>query len=73
MGFFPAVSIAIKLFYANKYKTNCIEIKMLLFGAAFLSVASPGIEPGSGASETLILSIVLRGRLIWQSADLKMC
>ena len=25
-------------------------------------VASPGIEPGSGASETLILSIVLRGR-----------
>ena len=27
-----------------------------------LSVASPGIEPGSGASETLILSIVLRGQ-----------
>ena len=26
-------------------------------------VASPGIEPGSGASETLILSIVLQGRL----------
>ena len=26
-------------------------------------VASPGIEPGSGASETLILSIVLRGLL----------
>ena len=26
------------------------------------AVASPGIEPGSGASETLILSIVLRGR-----------
>ena len=26
-------------------------------------VASPGIEPGSGASETLILSIVLRGQL----------
>ena len=26
-------------------------------------VASPGIEPGSGASETLILSIVLRGRV----------
>ena len=25
-------------------------------------MASPGIEPGSGASETLILSIVLRGR-----------
>jgi hypothetical protein len=25
-------------------------------------VASPGIEPGSGASETLILSIVLRGQ-----------
>ena len=25
-------------------------------------VASPGIEPGSGASEALILSIVLRGR-----------
>ena len=24
-------------------------------------MASPGIEPGSGASETLILSIVLRG------------
>ncbi len=24
-------------------------------------VASPGIEPGSGASETHILSIVLRG------------
>jgi hypothetical protein len=27
----------------------------------FLKVASPGIEPGSGASETLILSIVRRG------------
>ena len=27
-------------------------------------VASPGIEPGSGASETLILSIVLRGLFI---------
>ena len=27
-------------------------------------VASPGIEPGSGASETLILSIVLRGLMI---------
>jgi hypothetical protein len=27
-------------------------------------VASPGIEPGSGASETLILSIVRRGRKI---------
>ena len=27
-----------------------------------LNVASPGIEPGSGASETLILSIVLRGQ-----------
>ncbi len=26
-----------------------------------VEVASPGIEPGSGASETLILSIVLRG------------
>ncbi len=26
-----------------------------------MMVASPGIEPGSGASETLILSIVLRG------------
>jgi hypothetical protein len=29
-----------------------------------LVVASPGIEPGSGASETLILSIVLRGHAI---------
>ena len=27
-----------------------------------ISVASPGIEPGSGASETLILSIVLQGQ-----------
>ena len=26
------------------------------------NVASPGIEPGSGASEALILSIVLRGQ-----------
>ena len=26
-----------------------------------MEVASPGIEPGSGASETLILSIVRRG------------
>jgi hypothetical protein len=32
-----------------------------LFGSR---VASTGIEPVSGASETLILSIVLRGRLI---------
>ena len=30
--------------------------------SCILNVASPGIEPGSGASETLILSIVLRGR-----------
>ncbi len=29
-----------------------------------LLVASPGIEPGSGASETLILSIVLRSHCI---------
>ncbi len=29
---------------------------------AKIYVASPGIEPGSGASETLILSIVLRGQ-----------
>jgi hypothetical protein len=29
---------------------------------SFISVASTGIEPVSGASETLILSIVLRGR-----------
>jgi hypothetical protein len=28
-------------------------------------VASPGIEPGSGASETLILSIVLRGHSLF--------
>ncbi len=28
---------------------------------AAVVVASPGIEPGSGASETLILSIVLQG------------
>ena len=27
-------------------------------------MASPGIEPGSGASEALILSIVLRGQII---------
>ncbi len=33
--------------------------------------ASPGIEPGSGASETLILSIVLRGRLIQQSTHIR--
>ena len=29
-------------------------------------VASPGIEPGSGASEALILSIVLRGQKIFE-------
>ncbi len=28
-------------------------------------VASPGIEPGSGASETLILSIVLRSPVLF--------
>lgn len=32
-------------------------------------VASTGIEPVSGASETLILSIVLRGRFIWPLFD----
>src|SRR5674476_370724 len=32
-----------------------------------LKVASPGIEPGSGASETLILSIVRRGLFILYS------
>ena len=33
-------------------------------------MASPGIEPGSGASEALILSIVLRGhRLIFTSPN----
>lgn len=26
-------------------------------------VASPGIEPGFGASETLVLSVILRGHL----------
>src|SRR5450432_1567334 len=31
-----------------------------------ITVASPGIEPGSGASETLILSVVQRG-LFYQS------
>ena len=34
-----------------------------------LKVASPGIEPGSGASETLILSIVRRG-LFYQSGHI---
>ena len=33
-----------------------------LYNRSVRLVASPGIEPGSGASETLILSIVLRGR-----------
>jgi hypothetical protein len=32
-------------------------------------VASTGIEPVSGASETLILSIVLRGQAMWQLAN----
>ena len=31
-----------------------------------MMVASPGIEPGSGASETLILSIVLQGQYIFK-------
>jgi hypothetical protein len=35
-------------------------------------VASPGIEPGSGASETLILSIVLRGRGFFRSAKVSL-
>lgn len=30
--------------------------------AGLFGVASPGIEPGFGASETLVLSIVLRSR-----------
>ena len=29
---------------------------------SFVNVALPGIEPGSRASETLVLSIVLQGR-----------
>ena len=33
----------------------------------FVLVASTGIEPVSGASETLILSIVLRGQVIFTS------
>ena len=33
-----------------------------------ISVASPGIEPGSGASETHILSIVLRGHINFRGA-----
>ncbi len=45
-------------------KNGCIEMtahkKTTLFRVA-LFVASPRIELGSGASETLILSIVLRG------------
>lgn len=44
-----------------------IVIKLLILVSSFLFltlVASPGIEPGSGASETLILSIVLRGHVI---------
>ena len=39
---------------------NCV-LPVASVGSCF--VASPGIEPGSGASETLILSIVLRGHL----------
>lgn len=35
------------------------------------SVASTGIEPVSGASETLILSIVLRGLVMFEVADIK--
>ena len=36
-------------------------------------VASTGIEPVSGASETLILSIVLRGPEFWNFEDLEIC
>ena len=49
-------------------KLPLIKNKKPLFaqqrGAGVSQVASPGIEPGSGASETLILSIVLRGQKI---------
>ena len=34
-------------------------------------VASPGIEPGSGASETLILSIVRRGLKNFRTANVE--
>ena len=37
------------------------EQEVHIHGVVRLVVALPGIEPGSGASETLILSIVLQG------------
>ncbi len=36
-----------------------------------LAVASAGIEPASGASEALILSIVLRGQKKFQILELR--
>ena len=45
-------------FHRNIVSRNLIEN----YG---LWVASPGIEPGSGASETLILSIVRQGLLLF--------
>ena len=48
------------------YHKNKKALKVLTF-KAFLNtlVASSGIEPESGASEALILSIVLRGRRLF--------
>ena len=42
---------------------RCIKfyISLIIINLKQVFVASPGIEPGSGASETLILSIVRRG------------
>ena len=34
-----------------------------MYNTLYIEVALSGIEPESGASETLILSIVLRGQL----------
>ena len=48
----------------KNHRERCREIKkgqISFNGNLSSNVASPGIEPGSGASETHILSIVQRG------------
>lgn len=50
------------IYYNNAYNKQSIKRSGKFLPDLFMVVVSPGIEPGSGASETLILSIVLRDR-----------
>lgn len=58
------VEIILSIVHKKSSTTACFLLSYSLLRIRYFLffVASPGIEPGSGASETHILSIVLRGQ-----------